>query len=63
MNIPPGHTSRFRQLLIINDASSKGLLALVFPTLTGPGFARDFDSTLTATSLYRSGSGWFETCS
>ena len=27
----------FRQLLIINDASSMGLLALVFPTLTCPG--------------------------
>jgi hypothetical protein len=27
----------FRQLLIINDASSKGLLALVFPILTCPG--------------------------
>src|SRR5580698_10363561 len=37
----------FRQLLIINDASSKGLLALVFPTLTLP---RVLPETLTRRS-------------
>jgi hypothetical protein len=31
------HHPWFRQLLISNDASSKGLLTLVFPTLTCPG--------------------------
>jgi hypothetical protein len=39
----------FRQLLTSNDSSSEGLLALDFPTLT-------------TTALYRSDSGWFETC-
>ena len=37
----------FRQLLTVNDASSKGLLALVFPTLTLP---RVLTETLTRRS-------------
>jgi hypothetical protein len=41
-----------------------GLLALVFPTHTQPQvLPRDFDPALTTTALYRSSSGWFETCS
>jgi hypothetical protein len=32
-------------------------------THLAPGLAWDFDPTLTTTALYRSSSGWFETCS